>query len=92
MTIIHSKKHLITIKIDDLTFKIKPLTYKERTDVMACIYNQNGTVVENAAKATYLAMRYAVKNIDGAFLPTGEKYQLEFDDNSYLSEDCVDDL
>ena len=92
MTIIYKKNDLITLKIADLTFKIKPLAYMERVEIMACSSKQEGSVIENAAKATYLAIKYAVKDFQGAKLIDGSDYKLEFDNEGYVSEESINDI
>lgn len=92
MTIIYRKNDLISLKIGDLTFNVKPMTYIERVEVMTCLSNVEGTVVENAAKATFLAMKYTIRKLDGAFLVGGEKYKVEIAEDGYISDESIDDL
>lgn len=92
MTIIYRKNDFVSLKIGDLIFKIKPLTYEERVEIMSCLSNAGGTVVENAAKATFYSMKYAIKGIDGAFLPDGSKYDITLGDDGLITDDSIDDL
>lgn len=92
MTIIYQKDDLITLKIGELLFKIKPLSYMERVEILATANMQEGSVIQNAAKATFLAMKYAIRGFSGAKLSDGTDYKISFDDNGNLSEDSIDDL
>ena len=92
MTIIRRQSDLIDIEIGDLTFSLKPFSYQERLEIASTITNQEGTFVENAAKATYISMKYAIKALKGAKLEDGSDYKLQFDENSHLSEDSISDI
>lgn len=92
MSIIYRKTDLIKLQIGDLIFSLKPLSYLERTEIMGCLVNNEGEVVENAAKATFLAIRYTIRKIDGATLSDGSKYELEFNEAGNISDECIDDL
>lgn len=92
MTIVYKKNDLIKVKITDITFHIKPLTYSERTEIMSCAHMQGGNVIENAAKATFLAMRHAIRDIEGVTNVDGTPYKLSFSEDGALTDDCIDDL
>lgn len=92
MTIIYRKSDLVDIEIDDLTFKIKPLSYMERVDIMSTLSNEGGKVIENAAKATFLTMKYGIKKVSGAKLADGTDYEIGLDADGNISEESIDDL
>lgn len=92
MTIIYKSTDLIDLKIQDLVFSIRPLRYKQRVDIMSCLSNQSGTIVENAAKATFLTMKYTIRKVTGAFLLDGSPYEIELGEDDNVSDDCIDDL
>lgn len=92
MSIIYRKNDLVKLKIGDLIFGIKPLTYLERVEIMSHLTNASGVVTENAAKATYYTMKFAIRSLEGAKLLDGSDYVLTFDENKNLSDDSLDDL
>lgn len=92
MAIIYRKGDLVSIKIDDLVFGIEPLSYMDRVSIMACLSNEAGAVIENAAKATFLTMKKAVRELSGATLLDGSAYELSFEENGDLSDESIDDL
>lgn len=92
MTIIYKKNDLITLKIGELLFKIKPLSYMERVEILSTANMQEGSVIQNAATATFLAMKYAIRGFSGAQLSDGSEYKISFDDNGNLSDESIDDL
>ena len=92
MTIIYRKNDLVSIKIGNLTFGVKPLSYMERVEIMSAMANQSGQVIENAAKATFLTMKNAIREFSGAKMVDGSDYNITFDDNGNISDESIDDL
>lgn len=92
MTIIYRKNDLISLEIGDLVFKIKPLNYLDRVEIMSCLHNSSGTIVENAGKASYLTIKYAVKKLEGASTIDGTPYELEFDESGNITDDAISDI
>ncbi len=88
MVKIYKTTDKIPVKIDSLTFKISPLSFDQKSEIQAELITGNPMSIIKAAK---LAIKYAVKDVDGIVDNAGDKYLLEFD-NDCLSESCVDDI
>jgi len=92
MSIIYRKTDLINLKIGDLTFIIRPLSYQDRISVMSALSTEGGSIVENAALATFKLMKHAIAGVSGAKLPDGEDYEISKDEEGKISDDSIDDL
>lgn len=78
----------IAVKVGDLIFKISPLTFEQKCEIQSTL--MAGTAI-SILKASKLAIKYAVKDIDGLENVDGSKYEVKFD-NIGLSDETVDDL
>jgi len=85
MSIIYRTSDTISVKIGDITIKVSPLTYAQKEDVQAQFYDKK------IVGAGRLAIKYAVKGIEGMFLYDGAPYSVE-KESGVLTDSCVDDL
>lgn len=92
MTIIYRKDDLIKLKIGDLTFSIRPMSYQDRVSVLSALSNEGGSVIENAALATFKTMKHTIVSVDGAMLLSGDKYKITKDDDGKISDTSIDEL
>lgn len=88
MVKIYKTTDRIPVKIDSLKFSLSPLTFEQKSEIQAELLTGSPLSVVKAAK---LAVKYAVKGLDGVQTADGEKYELEFE-GEVLAENCVDDL
>lgn len=79
----------IPVKIDSITVKISPLTFEQKSEVQGLILEQNPLSIVKAAR---LCIKSSVKEIDGVENEDGSAYQLQFEENGALTDQCVDDL
>lgn len=79
---------IISVKIDDITVGISPLTFEQKMQVKSAILNNKSDGPMIGAK---LACQYAIKNVEGLTLSDGSKYQLMHENNK-LTDECWDDL
>ena len=93
MTKLISIDETIQVNIDSITIHISPLTYLEKMQLQEYMMKAvNGNLVE-AMKGAALAIKYAVKDIDGVEDSDGYKFKLEFEENKrHLTDRCVDNL
>ena len=85
----------IPVKIGELIFKVAPLSSHQKIEILSCQVSEAGTSYQNVAKATFLAVKYGVKEVEGLEYATCEdKYELKFDDptKAALTDDCVNEL
>ena len=78
----------VSVKIDDITIQIAPLSYEVKCDIQATLVSGDTLGIVKAAK---MAIQHAVKDIKGVEHADGSEYNLEFEGDK-LKETCVDDL
>lgn len=88
---IYKPSDRIAIKIDDVTVKVSPLTYEQKSEVQEYMLGAANGDFKAGMDGAKLAIKYAIKGIKGVTLADGSKYELEMD-NDVLSEECVGDL
>lgn len=84
----------IKIKIDDLIFKVKPLTFSEKNEISQSMIKASQGDMEAAMQAVRVSLAIAIKDVKGLKYQDGEElreYQLEMEDNR-LKDSCIDDL
>lgn len=82
---IYTMADRLTVKIGELTFKLAPLSYKQKTEIRG-LYT-----IGKKEDAAILTMKYSIKDVDGLETISGEKFKLSFDENG-LSEESLDNL
>lgn len=93
MAKIYRKTDRITVKIDDVTVKLAPLTLHEKTEVQTAMMESLKTRdLQQASKGLSLALKLTVKGIEGIEDSDSNPYKLQFDENNQLTDECVDDL
>ena len=90
MSKIYRTSDKLPVKIQDITFKISPLTFQHRSEIQSHLSKAQDDFNE-ASIGSFKAIKYAVKEIDGVENYDGSDYKLEFEDN-VLTDDCVNDL
>lgn len=88
MAVIYKKSDRIKVKVDDIILTLAPLSYHEKSQVQAVLLEKGEF---GALESTKLAIKYALKDIDGVENVDGSKYELELDDEG-VSDDAIDDL
>jgi len=79
------------IKIDDISFKVAPLTYAQKLEVQGMLTKKNGTDIDNIAKTTKSLIEMSLKDVKGLTYPDGEEFRLDFDGGK-ITEPCFDEL
>jgi hypothetical protein len=88
MSKIYRTSDTVALNLDGLVVKISPLSYKQKMDVQAEILTGDTRGAMNAAA---LAVKYALKDIQGLEDSEGNPYQLKFE-NGKVADECWDDL
>lgn len=78
----------VSVKINDLVFKISPLTFDQKCSVQTLLASGGAASILKASK---LAIKYAVKDVEGLQNQDGSKYEVKFDEEG-LSDETIDDL
>ena len=82
----------VNIKIGDLTFKLSPLSFYQKMEVTSQKTIEEGQSVEDIMKMTFMSIKFAVKEVEGFVTVDGSKYELSFDEQGNLTDQCVEEL
>lgn len=82
----------ISLTIGDVKFKIAPLSYEQKKEVANCTYYKDGQSRYDVMGAQSLLLKYGLKEVDGIEDLSGEKYELEFDENNILTDECLSEI
>lgn len=83
----------IKIKIDDLIVTVRPLSKDEKAEILqSVIHGRSKGDFKEATQGMVLALKYAIKNVEGIIDSDDKPYQLQFDENKNLTDDCISDL
>ena len=90
---IYSAKDKVDIKVQDVVVSISPLTFQQKGEIQVDLveYEKNGST-KALIDGSFKAIKYAVKKIKGFKTVHDEDYELEFEDNGVLKDECVNDL
>lgn len=89
MSILYRTSDRIDVKVDDLEVVISPLSFAQKTVIQNSVLEQTA---EGATKGAALAIKYSVKGIRGIKTMDGKDYEVEFDSDGNLTDECLDDL
>jgi len=86
MAIVYRTSDRIEVKVGELVVKISPLNkyQKEKIQVLS--------IEDKLMQAAGEAIKCGIKSISGLKLADGGDYELSFDENNELTDECVDDL
>lgn len=92
MARIYKTTDRISYKIGDLLIKISPMTVQDKATLNE--YMQKGRSGDTRAliEGSMFAIKAALKEVKGLEDSQGNPYNLEFDDNNYVTENCINDL
>lgn len=83
----------IKVKIEDVTVTVRPLTKDEKAEIQQSVIRGRAKGdFKEATQGIVLALKYAVKGIEGIVDSDDKPYQLQYDENKNLTDDCVSDL
>lgn len=80
----------IPVKIDGITVTISPLSFDQKIELQSLMLQAKADPMF-AVKGARLAIKYAVKGIEGLEDSSGQPY-IVLVENGQLSDECVDDL
>lgn len=96
MTKLYRTTDKITIKVDDLTIKISPLSKRQKMALQNDMIKAANGDLDAGMTAVSNAIKFSLKEIKGVVIEdeNGNEvpYELEFDANGELEEHCIDDL
>lgn len=92
MSIVYDLEDRIPVKIDDISFKISPLSYLQKSEIQDLAEKCTQTrEMKYMREAAFKAIKYAVKSVSGLNRPNGDKFELELE-NGVLSDKSTDNL
>ena len=81
----------ISLKIGDITFKLAPITYMRKQELLSCTRRVSGQEIYDSLKAQALYIKYSLKEIEGVQDYNGNEYKLSFEGDC-LTDTCVDEV
>jgi hypothetical protein len=89
--IIYRLTDRIPLKIAELTFWVSPLSYEQKSNLLECKKMEGGKEVIDGGRRARLAIKYALKRVDGLMGSDGKPYEVVMD-GSALSDESVDEI
>jgi hypothetical protein len=90
--IVYRTSDRIPVQINGLKFLLSPLSFAEKTALLSCVKMQGGKEVVDGGKRAFMALKLAVKGVEGLSLADGSAFPISFDGDGHLADSCVDDL
>ncbi|MDX9731065.1 MAG: hypothetical protein RBT63_04785 [Bdellovibrionales bacterium] len=92
MAVIYRPTDRLKYEIGELTFTIAPLDYVQKNEIVEAIKAaQAARSVKEIHDASLLALKYALKGVNGATYADGEPFDLKFD-GSLVADESVHEL
>ncbi len=77
----------IKIKINEVTVSISPLSFQQKSEIQGHMLEAAKGDLARGMEGARLAIKYAIKDIEGFEDSEGEKYKLEMENNILSDED-----
>lgn len=90
--IIYRVTDRVPVKIGDVEFFLAPLSLKQKQEIISHFRVKAGEETFDREKYAFAAVKKSVKEVHGLNLLDGTAYQLSFDSNGELTDECVEDL
>lgn len=92
MARIYKRTDRVTVKVDEITLKLAPLTVEQKIEIQQLMIDGVANKdVKKTSRGVELAMKYSLKGVSGIEDADGNPYKLEFNDDA-LTDSCIDDL
>lgn len=92
MAKIFKRTDRIPVRINEVVVHIAPLSIDQKVEIQdAAIKGRAKGDIKELTRSVTLAMKYAIKKIEGIEDSDGKPYQLQFDGEN-LSDECLVDL
>jgi len=82
----------IPVKVGELKFWLSPLSYEQKVNLAECTKMKGGEEVVDTSRRAFLAIKYAIKGVEGLKCPDGSDYLLSFEPSGVLSDESVSDI
>lgn len=81
----------ISVKIGDAVFKLSPFTQEQKIELMQFVSMDGGSRIENLAKMSFMACKFAIKEVSGIVYEDGSEFKLEVDEKG-VTDKCLSEL
>lgn len=88
MAKIYKPTDRLEYKIDDITFKVSPLTMDQKIELSQLMIGAESDI-KKAMEGTIKVLQYALKDIKGIEDSDGNPFELEFE-SGVVTKDCVE--
>lgn len=88
MAKIYRTTDIIHLNVDGIKFGVSPLTFEQKMEIQTQMLSGKPT---DAMKAAAVAVKCALKKIEGIQDSSGNPYELQFE-NGCITDQCWDDL
>lgn len=82
----------LTCKINEIELIYSPMTFQQKMECSEFVTSKSGDVNTNDMASLFKALKYSIKDVKGFEYADGSSYELQFDDNGHLTDDCVQEL
>lgn len=82
----------IPIKVGDVTFWVAPLTHEGRLELTQFIVRSGGAEYKADLKYCMKCLQLSLKKIEGITWYDDTEYQLRFDDNGIILDECMNEI
>ena len=93
--IIYRKQDRVSVNIDGIEIKVRPLSHNQKTILQGHMMKAVGGDMDAAMISVRQSIKFSLKEIKGIFYIDDEgdkrEYQLEFE-NGELTDECIDDV
>jgi len=81
----------VNLRVGEITFTLSPLNYLQKQELAECTRMVGGEEVFDLLKAQVYYIKHSLKDIDGVEDFSGDRYELEFE-NDCLTDNCVSEI
>lgn len=86
------RKDKVEIKVGDIKFSISPLLQSHMIEIGSLETKKSGKTLVDNAKKIELMVKYSLRSLEGIELYDGSKYELEFDEQGNLTDECASEV
>lgn len=90
--VIYKLSERVPVKIGPVTFLLAPLSTENQGKLLAYTSRDGGEEKVNGLSFARDAIKFCVKGVEGIENSDGSSYELEFDDNGDLTNECVSEI
>lgn len=90
--IVYKMSDRIPIEIGEIKLWVSPLSYGQKMELASCSTMVSGEQKIDGQKFATLLIKFSIKEVEGITNFDGTPYELSFDKDGTLSQDCLDEL